>query len=68
MKTLLSCFFTASAAVLFAATGERSDDYLVLLVPAVFLSLVAAIYFGKEKYKAWKQHREELVTHADTPA
>ena len=63
-KFWLVFVLSAISAILSAATGERSDDYLVLMVPLAFVILVLAIY----RIKQWIKKRKEEQLHHETPA
>ena len=61
MKKILPAllFLSAKVEMVSAATGERSDDYLVVLVPLVLLMIVWAGFMVKAKITAMKKRKEE---------
>lgn len=59
---LAALFLSANIQMLFAATGSRSDDFLVVLVPLLFLAMMWALYEVKAKLKA----RKEAAANAST--
>jgi hypothetical protein len=70
MKKLLSLLVLAAVTVKgTAATGERSDDYLVVLTPLVLIVLVGFVYWVKAKVKAMKNRppEETMETEEQPP-
>lgn len=51
--------------ILSASTGERSDDFLVVLVPLAFLTIVWAGYEVKKKIKARKEATGKATSEPD---
>lgn len=63
MKKILAMLLFLSAIVerTFSATGERSDDYLVVLVPGAVLVLMWGGYRARTKWKERKQRQADAL-------
>lgn len=53
-KTITLLFLSLTIKQLFAATGSRNDDFLVVLLPILLLVIIAATYKVKAIIKAKK--------------
>jgi len=63
MKKILAVilFLPATFKEIAAATGERSDDYLVILVPAALLIMLWLGYKVKAKLKERRERKAEIA-------
>lgn len=68
MKNLLTAllFLLAKTEIASASTGERSDDFLVLVVPIVFLSILGLGYIIRKKLKERNMPVEQEEIEQDT--
>lgn len=67
MKALFSTVLVliATAQTANAATGQRSGDYLIVVAPAIFVSVVAISHVLREEYNEWKKRKQEQAANSD---